>query len=157
MGTRSQTRIQDTQGRVLVQIYRQMDGYPSGMGKALADIMAKGARVDGIPVGRDSVAMFNAEGARVNGIRGGRDPGAMFNGSGCFAAQVVGALKGDKAGRIYLEPAVLDLYDHNYTYVITYPDELAGDFLIEVFGGSEEDKIFTGGLAEFVSFCNSEY
>lgn len=132
MGTRSQTRIQDTQGRVYVQIYRQMDGYPSGMGKDLAGIMAS----------RDP----------VNGISGNSQ---VFNGPGCFAAYLVGQLKGDRAGSIYLQPSSEDLFDHDYTYVITYPDDPTGTFAIDVHRYRGE-KIFTGQLPEFTAFCASD-
>jgi hypothetical protein len=132
MGTRSQTRIQDTQGRVYVQIYRQMDGYPSGMGKDLADIMASRSL--------------------TNGIGGNKE---VFNGAGCFAAYLVGALKGDRAGGIYLQPNTKDLFDYDYTYVITYPDEPTGAFAIDVHD-YQGNKLFVGQLPEFAAFCASD-
>ncbi len=65
MGTRSLTRFYDEQSdAVLVCIYRQYDGYPSGHGKDLA--------------------AFVAERKIVNGF--GRSEQKLANGMGCLAA-----------------------------------------------------------------------
>ena len=39
MGTRSTTAIRDENGKTLVTIYRQYDGYPTGHGQELADFL----------------------------------------------------------------------------------------------------------------------
>lgn len=83
MGTRSLTKIKGDDGKVLLTIYRQMDGYFSGMGRDLANFVASGTLVNGISMGKDKVK--------------------QFNGMGCFAAQLVGALKGEQSGSIYIE------------------------------------------------------
>ncbi len=85
MGTRSLTNIYDTnwgkpgRGPLLCTIYRQMDGYPTGHGKDLADVVKPLRMVNGITLGDTPVA----------------------NGMGCLAAQIIGGLK-DGPGSIYM-------------------------------------------------------
>ena len=84
MGTRSLTFVYDTnfsdRPKALCCIYRQMDGYPRGMGKDLADFAAKVTIVNGISLD---------------------GPEQIANGGGCFAAQLVAHLKTGPGG-IYL-------------------------------------------------------
>jgi hypothetical protein len=72
--------------REIATIYRQSDGYPSGMGKDLAEFLVKGKLVNGISIGS----------AKENQIQ--------FNGVECLAAQVVAAFK-TGVGGIYLQRA----------------------------------------------------
>ena len=82
MGTRSLTHVIETwndktgkqKKQCLMTMYRQYDGYPSGMGDELADFLKDGVVVNGI--GMD-------EKRRV------------FNGAGCLAAQLVAHFKDD--------------------------------------------------------------
>lgn len=88
MGTRSLTKFiethKDTKGKVikttLAVMYRQMDGYPSGMGTDLADFLKGGVLVNGISMS---------------------DKRFVFNGMGCLSAQVIAHFK-DGPGSIYL-------------------------------------------------------
>ena len=104
MGTRSLTHVIKTykasNGKMkkvtLATIYRQMDGYPSGMGKDLADFIKGGKLVNGISF---------TENQRV------------FNGAGCFGAQLIKELK-DGAGGIYLEPINASKCGEEYIYKI---------------------------------------
>jgi hypothetical protein len=94
MGTRSLTRVFDGDKEIAC-IYRQFDGYRTGHGKALAD--------------------FILSRPFVNGISGSRE---VFNGMGCFAAQLIGHLKGDQAGAIYLyAPGTSDVWEE-YVYEV---------------------------------------
>ena len=105
MSTRSLTRVIETwndektnklKKQTLVCMYRQMDGYPSGMGSDLAEFLNGGKLVNGISL---------AESERV------------FNGMGCLAAQMVAHFK-DGAGGYYLYPTnVIDAWQ-NYEYEI---------------------------------------
>lgn len=102
MGTRSLTTFidepyKDKKGKThrtkIVTIYRQMDGYPEGMGLDLAEFLAEGTVVNGLSYGEKK---------------------RVFNGMGCLAAQVVAHLK-DGAGSIYLEkPRAADWEDYTY-------------------------------------------
>lgn len=83
MGTRSLTFVYDTDA-ILMNMYRQFDGYPSGHGLELAEFLNSfEAIVNGIPVG---------------------DKRKMANGMGCLTAQLVANFK-DGAGGFYLYPA----------------------------------------------------
>jgi hypothetical protein len=103
MGTRSLTKFietyKDDKGKVkkqtLTTVYRQMDGYPSGMGNDLAKFLSKGKLVNGI----------------------GGDQGLVFNGMGCLAAQVIKELK-DGPGNIYIYPAKAAGCGEEYTYEV---------------------------------------
>lgn len=120
MGTRSLTHIMDD-GKPLVTIYRQFDGYPSGHGQDLADFL------EGLTV--------------VNGI-GSRER-KIANGMGCLAAQLVGHLKaesaksayqpngpqpGDIAGNVYIYPAGIEGCGEEYVYTVSMPGEAPTDF-----------------------------
>ena len=105
MSTRSLTRVIETwndektnklKKQTLVCMYRQMDGYPSGMGSDLAEFLNGGKLVNGISL---------AESERV------------FNGMGCLAAQMVAHFK-DGAGGYYLYPTNVKDAWQNYEYEI---------------------------------------
>ena len=105
MGTRSIVRVIATwndettnklKKETYVCMYRQMDGYPSGMGSDLAEFLNGGKMVNGISLG---------ESERV------------FNGIGCLAAQMVAHFK-DGVGGIYLYPTNVKNVWQNYEYEI---------------------------------------
>jgi len=86
MGTRSQTYIYDDGSKkkrknCLVNMYRQMDGYPTGHGLELIT--------------------FLQDKRMCNGITSPEDK--FFNGDGCLAASIVAHFKTDQGG-IYLFP-----------------------------------------------------
>ena len=105
MSTRSLTRVIETwndektnklKKQTLVCMYRQFDGYPSGMGSDLAEFLNSGKIVNGISL---------AETERV------------FNGMGCLAAQMVAHFK-DGAGGYYLYPTNVGKVWQEYEYEI---------------------------------------
>jgi hypothetical protein len=102
MGTRSLTHIKDDvweEGetpKTIVTIYRQMDGYPEGLGAELAEFLAPFTIVNGF---------------------GGGDPTPVANGMGCLAAQVVAHLK-DGVGSVYLYPPDSEDCGEEYVYTI---------------------------------------
>jgi hypothetical protein len=79
MGTRARVEIFDDD-ECVVSIYRQFDGYPSGLGQELAEFLSD------ITV--------------VNGL-GDESSNKIANGMGCLAAQLVKFLK-DGPGNVYL-------------------------------------------------------
>ena len=99
MGTRSLTFIYDDTGTVLVNMYRQTDGYPSGHGQELADFL-------------EPVTMVNGIGATDRPIA---------NGMGCLAAQIVAHFK-DGPGGIYLEPPSAKNCGQDYEYHVHFAD-----------------------------------
>ena len=110
MGTRSLTIVRDEEGRDIVVIYRQMDGYFSGMGADLANIL------NGFVI--------------VNGLNVSETRPWIANGMGCLAAQLVANLK-DGPGGIYLcPPGTKDVWEE-YIYIIEFdgydnPPKLTG-------------------------------
>ena len=108
MGTRSITVIKDENGEEICVLYRQFDGYPSGMGKDLKKFLS--------PI------------RLVNGITDKEDH-PIANGMSCLAAQIVAHFKsedrskcGSLAGNIYLYPAGTRDAGEEYIYTI-YPGE----------------------------------
>ena len=110
MGTKSLTRVIETwndektnklKKQTLVCMYRQFDGYPSGMGSDLAEFLNGGKLVNGISL---------AETERV------------FNGMGCLAAQLVAHFK-NGAGGYYLYPTNTKDAWQDYEYEIIQHEE----------------------------------
>jgi hypothetical protein len=113
MGTRSLTHIRgdDNEG-ILVTLYRQMDGYPEGMGADLKAIVA-------------DVTL-------TNGFSGAQKLPKFANGMGCLAAYIVGKLKncgnhdykknkrvpGWSIGSIYLQPPGASDCGEEYVYTL---------------------------------------
>jgi len=73
MGTRSLTRVFDSNGSELLCMYRQYDGYLSGHGAELAKFLTGGEVVDGLSYRKTS--------------------SKLFNGAECLAAQLVAWFK----------------------------------------------------------------
>lgn len=94
MGTRARVNVIED-GKVLVSIYRQMDGYPEGLGQ--------------------DVAEFTARLKLVNGLGG--DISAVANGMGCYAAQLISFLK-DGAGSVYIRPTNMKSHGEEYVYAV---------------------------------------
>ena len=92
MGTRSKTLIRDEEGKPLLAIHRQFDGYFEGHGQELADFL------------KDLVI--------VNG-HGSNTPKKAANGMGCLAAQLIARFK-DGIGGIYVIPTNSEDREYNY-------------------------------------------
>lgn len=97
MGTRSIIRIQED-GKTLVSIYQQYDGYPECVGLELAK--------------------FAAARTIVNGYHGDQKSDKFANGAGCFAAQFIAHIKTDIGG-VYIYPADCSGEEYNYTIDIS--------------------------------------
>jgi len=84
MGTRSLTFVYDggKNSEPILNMYRQFDGYISGHGTELAELLISGEMVNGIPIGEDQL---------------------FFNGMGDLAAQIVANFKKGSGG-IYIYP-----------------------------------------------------
>jgi hypothetical protein len=136
MGTRARVNIFDG-NQILVSIYRQLDGYPEGLGKDVAEFAAN------MPI--------------TNGISGPRTLGASANGIGCFAAQLIKHLK-EEVGNVYLRTTDAESHGEEYSYNVREKD---GKFWIDVLSGSmtmfgmpgdteaEMKPIFSGFASDF--------
>ena len=141
MGTRSLTFVYDEQD-VIINMYRQYDGYPSGHGAELAEFLG----------GFEAI---------TNGIRVG-DERKIANGMGCLAAQLVANFKVG-AGQFYLYPATAVDCGQDYEYHI-YKDAEGlrvriTDRGCNMFGLTMSDKneaIFDGTVMEFFDFCTEK-
>lgn len=136
MGTRSLTHIHDDHTEaVLATVYRQMDGYPSGMGADLAEILT-GRRM-------------------VNGFGLGDTNEVASNGAGCLAATIIMKLKEAAGiGGIYLEPPGSEDYGEEYIYSISPTLEGIRLRVESVHGGygdkpRRRDTLFEGSINEF--------
>jgi L-2-hydroxyglutarate oxidase LhgO len=144
MGTRSLIHIKQD-GETLVTLYRQYDGYPTGMGKDIIDALAKGkARL-------------------VNGYSGKDKSPEVFNGMGCLAAYLVGALKkphdmggGNSIGNVYLYPPNSSNCGEEYVYTIENAkpkgeesDRKPGVITLTVKGVYSDKTLYSGPLAKF--------
>ena len=137
MGTRSLTFVYDEEGRKLINMYRQYDGYPSGHGKELAEFLEPITMVNGICQTDKTIA----------------------NGAGCLAAQLVSHFK-DGPGGIYLEPTTAVDCGQDYEYHIATHGEGAELTItcqrIEGLRPFRRKKIFDGSIEEFKAFCEKE-
>jgi hypothetical protein len=106
MGTRSLTHVYDGDGKtVLLTMYRQYDGYPTGHGAELAEFIAPIEIRNGLPCG-DMTAMNPRP--------------AIANGMGCLAAQIVAKFK-DAPGHIYIQESGQEGSDEAYIYKVLPP------------------------------------
>ena len=126
MGTRSLTMVYTEDYEVIMNMYAQWDGYPSGHGAELA-------------------AFLNSFEAITNGIRVGEER-KIANGMGCLAAQLVAHFKVG-FGSFYLYPVSEKDCGQEYEYHI-YKDR------VTVFGYNKE-HLFTGPWSQFLEFCKT--
>lgn len=104
MATRASI-IMKEEGQPLMAIYKHWDGYPSGLGKQIEDIIAGGKIVNGLSV--DSKL------------------GEVFNGAGCLFATMIAKLK-ENPGDVYITS--LDSVGNNgeeYIYEIDVQNNIA--------------------------------
>lgn len=109
MGTRSITVVKDRDDNKIIEMYKQYDGYPEGLGQELKEFIASGTMVNGI--GEDT---------------------AVFNGVECFAAQLVEHFK-DGPGGIYLHAPTPDYSDkkkYSDMYGAEYYYEISADLVL---------------------------
>lgn len=124
MGTRSLLHIQSG-GETLTTIYRQYDGYPTGMGQDIYNCLGEKELVNGYS-----------------------DPDKQVNGMECAAAMIIGALKKGKCGGIYIYKPDSSDCGEEYTYYLD--DKVDGDksyMTLKIL--SYDEEIYNGPLSEF--------
>lgn len=127
MGTRALVHIKDGK-KTIATIYRQYDGYPTGMGEDIKEILN------------------NGEVEILNGYCGSYKIPAQFNGIGCLAAYLVGELKEQKIGNVYLFAANSKDCGEEYVYTIS---EKKGRVYIKVQDIWNKAILFNGALKDF--------
>lgn len=131
MSTRSLTFVKDDTNRVVMNMYRQCDGYPSGLGTELYEFLKDIKMVDGISSGSEKIA----------------------NGAGCLAAQIVAHFK-DGPGGVYLHhPSSTDC-GQDYEYHITADTSGITVKVMEAgWSGHRAKKLYQGDVEGFGAFC----
>lgn len=132
MGTRSLTVIVDSPDYASVEneiavIYRQFDGYPTGHGQELADLI--------------NVRKM------VNGISG--NAAKVANGFSCLAALLVRGLKTDDAGGTYLHRAGTRDCGEDYVYYVYGGGENQPVMLRVESCGTARKVIYQGECSKF--------
>lgn len=129
MGTRTLVHIKDGK-KTIATIYRQYDGYPTGMGDDIKKILNQG--------------MVNIR----NGYGINDQVPKQFNGMGCLAAYLIGELKEKKIGNVYIFPTNSKDVGEDYTYTIS---EDLGILNLKVVENSYNGNktIFKGALINF--------
>lgn len=112
MGTRSITCVLDEDGNKIIEMYKQLDGYPSGLGIELQEFLKDGVITNGISLGENR---------------------KTFNGMGCLAAQLVEHFK-DGVGGVYLHAPT-----RNFKNKKKYSDIYWADYYYEI--SKQSDKI----------------
>lgn len=129
MGTRSLTKVIED-GQIIVNMYRQFDGYPSGHGQELFNFL------NGITL--------------VNGMSGD-EKRKIANGAGCLSAQIVAHFKKEPGG-FYLYPASETNCGQDYEYLVDVTNAKTPQ--VTVISGDAE--MFKGTVAAFGVFCATE-
>ncbi len=90
MGTRAMVIVKDENNNKIIEMYKQFDGYPEGLGVELQEYIASREMVNGL-----------------------RSKSNAWNGINCFAASLVEHFKNGPGG-IYLYPPDIDHYKPKY-------------------------------------------
>ena len=127
MGTRTLVHIKEGK-KTIATIYRQYDGYPTGMWDDIKEIL-------------------NNSFVRIlNGYSLGHQVPSQFNGIRCLAAYLIGELKEKKIGNVYIYPANSKDVGEDYTYTIS---EDLGILNLKVVENYNNKTIFKGALINF--------
>ena len=126
MGTRTLVHIKDGK-KTITTIYRQYDGYPTGMGDDIKEALNLG-----------NVTILNGF--------GGQTVPSHFNGMGCLAAFLIGELKQKKIGNVYIFPANSKDVGEEFTYTLS---ESNGNVKLKVVENYKNKTIFNGLLKDF--------
>lgn len=146
MGTRALIKINikdDESVTPLVCIYKQHDGYPSGLGAMLHEFLSRKKL--------------------INGISGKPDPANYSNGVGDLAGQLVCELKNKFAlGGVYLYPTDTKDVGQDYTYTVNFSQGKSFDSVDALDSVSidcyDDEVVFTGDelLSELKAYIEKE-
>ena len=136
MGTRALTFVYNEQGKPMLNLYRQYDGYINGgHGAELAEFLAGKTIVNGY----------------------GRESTALANGMGCLAASLVANFK-ETVGGFYIHSVTSTDCGQDYEYHV-YEDRVIVKGYPESFTRFEHGGMvnrFEGTWAEFAKFCRAK-
>ena len=126
MGTRTLVHIKDGK-KTIATIYRQYDGYPTGMGDDIKEIL------------NDGIVTI------LNGF-GNQTVPSHFNGMGCLGAFLIGELKQKKIGNVYIFAPNSKDVGEDFTYTLS---EIDGKVKLKVVENYNNKTIFNGLLKDF--------
>lgn len=132
MGTRSYTRVFEGDTEVIC-IYRQMDGYPEGMGLDLATFLSDMVMTNGIALGEKR---------------------RIANGAGCLAAQLVAHFK-NGPGSIYIDKYDLDGWQDYEYEIYTQFDQPEIEMKCLTGLGKNKKVLFVGSPADFITWAKT--
>jgi len=122
MATRASIKFVNKNNQTLVTVYKHHDGYPSGLGQDILNI------VSNKPI--------------TNGITGRPSLGESFNGFGCLVASFISLMK-DRVGDIYIEhESHFGDMSEDYLYTIQeQPDNSVKVFVSSTYDDSLESDL----------------
>ena len=129
MGTRTIVHLKDENKKTILTLYRQYDGYPTGMGNDIKKILNNGI-----------VEIRNGFTTKDQIPR-------QFNGMGCLSAFLVGELKNKKIGNVYIQTPNTKDMGEDYTYTLSLSK--LGTLKLKVVENYNNKTIFDGLLSAF--------
>ena len=129
MGTRTLVHLKDENKKTILTLYRQYDGYPTGMGNDIKKILNNGI-----------VEIRNGFTTKDQIPR-------QFNGMGCLSAFLVGELKNKKIGNVYIQAPNTKDMGEDYTYTLSLSK--LGTLKLKVVENYNNKTIFDGLLSAF--------
>ena len=129
MGTRTIVHLKDENNKTILTLYRQYDGYPTGMGNDIKKILNNGV-----------VEIRNGFTTKDQIPR-------QFNGMGCLSAFLVGELKNKKIGNVYIQAPNTKDMGEDYTYTLSLSK--LGTLKLKVVENYKNKTIFDGLLSAF--------
>ena len=133
MGTRALTSVYNEHNEVILNLYRQYDGYiEGGHGAELAEFLAGKTLVNGF----------------------GKESKALANGMGCLAASLVAHFK-ETVGGFYIHSVTSTDCGQDYEYHV-YKDRVKVLGPGSIFNPGVNAALFEGSWTEFAKFCKVE-
>lgn len=132
MGTRALTFVYNEHNEVILNLYRQYDGYIEGHGRELAEFLAGKTLVNGF----------------------GKESTSLANGMGCLAASLVAHFK-ETVGGFYIHSVTSTDCGQDYEYHV-YKDRVKVLGPGSIFNPGVNANLFEGSWAEFAKFCKVE-
>ena len=127
MGTRTLVHIKEGR-KTIATIYRQYDGYPTGMGEDIKRILN------------------NGQAQILKGYNNSSIIPEQFNGMGCLAAFLVGELKQQTIGNSYLFPPNAKDWGEEFVYTLSF---VKGILNIKVFDVWNKKTLYNGSISDF--------
>ena len=136
MGTRALLHIKENglKSKTMATIYRQYDGYPTGLGMDIYTILN------------------NGKATLLNGFGDHQAP-AYFNGMGCMGAYLIGELKDRTIGNVYLYPVNSKECGEEYVYTVYCKDNELMIQVIDIY--KETNNVKEMPLKDFETYINT--